>query len=49
MVSSGMGLLRSLFDDGREVENSSDSIDISVVVSYDVVMMQVLEYVSGYC
>lgn len=53
----GSILFRSLFDDGGEVsatavfhenvENASVSIDISVVVSYNVVVMEVFEYVSG--
>jgi len=48
--------LRSLFDDGGEVataavfhenvENSSVSINVSVVISYNVVVMKVLENIS---
>ena len=52
----GSVLFRRLFDDGGEVataavlhedvENSSVSVDVSIVVSYNVVVMKVLENVS---
>lgn len=53
----GSVVFRSLFDDGGEVaatavfhenvENSSVSVDVSVMVSYNVVVMQVFENVTG--
>ena len=52
----GSVLFHCLFDNGREVatatvfhdnaENSSVSVNISVMVSYNVVMVKVLKYVS---